>query len=227
VLDQRRSTARGHRKPTVVLAATQDEHRRAIKMRLLNDGVEIIEQKSAAKALRSVRKDTPELVLCDLDADPAAGFELLREMREDPVLAAVPLAFLADHADRILKLRALREGADDFLCKSGDLENLALADIVQMLASGMKTACVSLESRGRRGQIWFENGAARHAHAAGIDGEPAFFEMVRWSEGSFVIEHGVSTKQQSVTQDALFLVMEGMRLLDEDEERSATGASGA
>jgi response regulator RpfG family c-di-GMP phosphodiesterase len=260
VLDQRRSTARGQRKPTVVLAATQDEHRRAIKMRLLNDGVEIIEQKNAARALRSVRKDTPELVLCDLDADATAGFELLREMREDPVLAAVPLAFLADHADRILKLRALREGADDFLCKSddlevlvarvqnilareasrrsghvarmrrgisGDLENLALADIVQMLASGMKTACVSLESRGRRGQIWFENGAARHAHAAGIDGEPAFFEMVRWSDGSFVIEHGVSTKQQSVTQDALFLVMEGMRLLDEDEERSATGASGA
>jgi len=260
VLDKRRQVARGKRKPAILLVATEHEHRRAIKMRLVNDGVEITEVKSVSRALRRARHRPPDMVLCDLDPDPAAGFELLRGVREDARLCGVPVAFLSRRADRIHKLRALREGVDDFLSTdeelelvvarvqnilaregarregevarvrrgiSGDLENLTFPDIVQMLSSGMKTACVTLESGGRTGQIWFENGAARHAQAMGIEGERAFFEMVRWTEGAFVIEHGVSTRRRSVEQDAMFLVMEGMRLLDEAGARSTSGAPGA
>ena len=101
---------------------------------------------------------------------------------------------------------------------SGDLENLSLPDIVQTLAMGMKTARVTLKSNGRKGRIWFEDGAARHASAADQEGEPAFYEMVRWSSGQFVIEHGVRSKRKTLDHDAMFLVMEGLRLLDESDE---------
>jgi hypothetical protein len=82
---------------------------------------------------------------------------------------------------------------------------------------GMKTACVTLRSNGSKGQIWFENGTVRHAESGRQKGEPAFYEMVRWTDGSFVIEHGVQTRRRSIERDAMFLVMEGVRLMDESE----------
>src|SRR3990172_4780694 len=42
----------------------------------------------------------------------------------------------------------------------GQLETLALPDIIQILHMGVKTASVSLRSEGRGGRIWFDSGAA-------------------------------------------------------------------
>ena len=55
----------------------------------------------------------------------------------------------------------------------------------------------------------------KHAKAGNLEGEQAFYAMVRWVEGEFVIEHGVRSKKTSIEQDAMFLLMEGLRLMDE------------
>jgi response regulator RpfG family c-di-GMP phosphodiesterase len=247
-LDKRTHEASGSQKPSILIVAAQDEHRKVIKMRLVNEGFDVSETKSSQRALRKLRDQPPSLVLVDLDVDHAVAFRLLRDLREDEALCCVPVAFLTSQNDRILKIRALREGVDDLLSKNddleellarvknivarevvrrdgkvprsrrgitGDLENLGFADIVQVLSMGMKTACVTLRSNGSKGQIWFENGTVRHAQAGSEKGEPAFYEMVRWGHGSFVIEHGVRTRSHSIERDAMFLVMEGVRLLDE------------
>jgi response regulator RpfG family c-di-GMP phosphodiesterase len=249
-LDKRAPGAREGQKPSVLIVAPQDEHRKVLKMRLVNEGFDVAESKSVKRALRKLRGDAPSLVLVDIDADPTAAFRLLQDVREDEALCRVPVAFLTNQHDRILKIRALREGVDDLLSKnedleellarvqnivsreavrrdgkvarsrrgiSGDLENLGFADIVQVLSMGMKTACVTLRSNGSKGQIWFENGTVRHAESGKVKGEQAFYEMVRWTEGSFVIEHGVQTNHHSIERDAMFLVMEGVRLMDESE----------
>jgi response regulator RpfG family c-di-GMP phosphodiesterase len=248
VLDKRKLAVRAGAKPEILIVAAQGEHRKVIKMRLVNEGFEIHETKSYKRAIQQVRKQPRDLILVDLDADETAAFRMLQELREDETLCRIPLAFFSRNGDRILKIRALREGVDDFLSKgndleeliarvqnilareatrregkvqrarrgiTGDLENLGFAEIVQILSMGMKTACVTLKSNGCKGQLWFENGAARHAEADGIDGESAFYEMVRWNDGTFVIEHGVRTKRSSLKHDAMYLVMEGLRLMDE------------
>jgi hypothetical protein len=158
----------------------------------------------------------------------------------------------------VVKIRALREGVDEFLCKAddleelvarvqniltretlrrdgrkrqirrgvtGELENFSLPDIVQTLVMGMKTACVTLASDERNGKIWFDNGEAKHAATDGTTGEPAFYEMLRWATGEFNIEHGVRTRKTSLERDAMYLLMEGLRLLDEDGRESAPAAS--
>jgi response regulator RpfG family c-di-GMP phosphodiesterase len=255
-LEQRSPGARSGEKPSVLIIAPQDEHRKVLKMRLVNEGFDVTESKSTQRALRKLRKQPASLALIDIDVDHATAFRLLQDMREDEELCRVPVAFLTGHHDRILKIRALREGVDDMLSKtddleelmarvqnivsreavrrdgkversrrgiSGELENLGFADIVQVLSMGMKTACVTLRSNGSKGRVWFENGTVRHAEAGSEQGESAFYEMVRWNDGSFVIEHGVQTRVRSIERDAMFLVMEGVRLMDE----SGAGASAA
>ena len=89
----------------------------------------------------------------------------------------------------------------------------------------MKTACVTLRRNGAMGRIWLDNGAAKHAEAGELVGDPAFFEMVGWSSGEFVIEHGVRCKQSTLTRDAMFLLMEGLRMVDEAQGQGTQAAS--
>ncbi len=54
-----------------------------------------------------------------------------------------------------------------------------------------------------------------HAACGCEEGEAAFYKIVGWTEGEFVIEHGVKAKKSTLAGDTMFLLMEGLRLLDE------------
>ena len=249
VIDKRLSGRKSKGAPVVMIFEPDSDFARALSMRLGNEGLEVAEADSYSKCLKRLLEDPPDLALLEVDTDPHEAFELLHEMQQDENLCNIPIAFLSQRSDRILRIRALRQGVDDFLSKgddmdevvarvesilvrkavraddpsrrarrgiTGSLENLGLPDIVQTLVIGMKTACISLSCAGREGQIWFENGAPRHAEVEDLKGEKAFYEMVRWTDGEFVIEHGVKTGRSSVNHDAMFLLMEGLRLMDED-----------
>jgi DNA-binding response OmpR family regulator len=101
---------------------------------------------------------------------------------------------------------------------TGDLEHLNIAEIVQTLNLGTKTARVTISCGDREGRIWFRNGAARHASTGELKGERAFYEMMSWGSGEFVIEYGVSNGKHSINHDTMYLVMEGLRQIDEREE---------
>lgn len=258
VLEKRLSLRHQDRKPLVLIAEPQNDLRQLLKIRLVNEGVEVEEVDDYERALEFVLKRTPNLVLADLDTDVDRAFQLLRELRDDPPLNHQAFAFLTRQTDRVLKMRALREGVDDFLYKTddidelvarvenvltreslrrsggrrrkrsgiaGELGDLGLPDLVQMLVIGMKTACVGLKSDRRRGKIWLENGTPRHAVAGDLTGEEAFYEMVRWSTGEFVVQHGIRTKKSTLSRDAMFLLMEGMRLMDEGADPASSAAS--
>ncbi|PYT07304.1 MAG: hypothetical protein DMF49_08545 [Acidobacteria bacterium] len=248
VIEKRESSRGTREKPVVLIVDAQEDFRNLLKMRLLNEGLEIRLASNAEGALDLLIQDPPDLVLADVLSEGSDTFQLLREIREDESLRHIPFAFLSDRDDRILKVRALRQGVDDFLLKTEDLddlvarveniliresvrheegtrrrrrgitgqiENLPLPDIVQTLAIGLKTACVTLSSGKNRGRIWFEEGTIRHATTDSLEGDQAFHEMVRWPSGEFVIEHGVRSKKESISHDAMFLLMESLRLMDE------------
>lgn len=248
VLDRRGAAAGRSGAVSVLVVGAGADVRRLLKMHLLNDGVEVLEKDNLDGALESVVTECPDLILVDLDDSPDEAFLLLGEIRSDPALCRLPFAFFSRRRDRGVRIRALREGVDDFLSKdadldetvariqniltreavrrdgtpaparrgiTGELENLALPDIVQMLAMGMKSARVTLKTDAGQGRIWFDGGRIRHATAGKRAGEEAVMHMVGWESGRFVIEHGVHTRKTTVEQDPMFLVMEGLRRIDE------------
>jgi response regulator RpfG family c-di-GMP phosphodiesterase len=257
VVDKRLSGRRSKSKPLVVVVEDDAKFRRVLKVRLGNVGLKVKEPSNYEKCKEQLLKDPPDLALIGIDADPKEAFQLLNELQQDDMLCRIPVAFLSARPDRVLKIRALRQGVDDFLVKTdsleelvarvenilirgairaegdarrkrrgitGSLENLSLPDIVQTLTIGMKTACVTLTSDGKTGRIWFDTGAPKHAECKRLQGEEAFYQMVRWKTGEFVIEHGSKTRRSSIEHDAMFLLMEGLRLIDEDgdEARAAS-----
>ena len=247
VIDKRFETKGPDSKPVALVADEQKEFRKLLKMRLINEGLEVRETRDCAGALKIMLKSPPDIAIVNMDADPDEAFGMLSELRSDKTLCRLPLVFMTRSSDRVQKLRALREGVDDYVNKdddvetlvarfqniltresirrdgasrvrrgiTGDLENLGLPDIVQTLAMGMKSAHVAVTTADANGSIWFENGAAVHAQSGDEEGEQAFYKIVTWTAGEFVIEHGVKSKKNTLTRDTMYLLMEGLRLMDE------------
>jgi signal transduction histidine kinase len=59
----------------------------------------------------------PDLILCDVMMPVMAGDALVREIRAHPELEGIPIIVLTAKADDALRVRLLREGAQDFLHK--------------------------------------------------------------------------------------------------------------
>jgi response regulator RpfG family c-di-GMP phosphodiesterase len=124
VLEKTHAVFDGGVKPTVLICDSDLEFRKLLQMRLVNDGYETRCVGRADEALEAILAAPPSLVLAEVDSDASDAFQLLRELRKDPAFQHVPFAFLARSESRVLKIRALRQGVDDFLVKESDLEEL-------------------------------------------------------------------------------------------------------
>jgi CheY-like chemotaxis protein len=99
----------------------------------------------------------------------------------------------------------------------GTLRQMSLPEIVQSLEMGRKTASVDIVPQdGEKGSIAFEGGAIRFAECAGLIGNQAFFLLMRHKEGFFRIHYGDAPKSTNIEAPTTFLLLEAMRLMDEE-----------
>lgn len=163
------------------------------------------------------------------DLDPAAGAVAPAGACGSATVGAEEAALLDEVVDELLhddNTRPAEPVRDPCVGTTrGDLETLEPGEIVQMLALGGKTARVRLRSAdGRPGEVWFDGGRIVHARRGRTSGEQAFFEMVSWTRGDFIIEHGLRPESRSLDHDAMYLVMEGMRRVDESRRGGPAAA---
>ena len=89
--------------------------------------------------------------------------------------------------------------------------NLELPDLLQMLCLSRSDKTISVVSSCGKGLIWMKGGQICHAQAGEIDGEPAFFEIIRWKDGCFEIGPFQFTERVSIFKGWEHLLIEGIR----------------
>ncbi len=67
-----------------------------------------------------------DAIVLDVMMVPMSGFDVLSELRGEPSTAGIPILFLSGRADSSDRVRGLREGADDYLAKPFEPEELTL-----------------------------------------------------------------------------------------------------
>ena len=67
--------------------------------------------------LTLARERRPDLVILDLLMPYKDGFEVLRELKEDPVTQPIPIIILSSSSREEDMVKALNAGADDFVTK--------------------------------------------------------------------------------------------------------------
>jgi two-component system, OmpR family, KDP operon response regulator KdpE len=106
---------------TVLVSEDDTSLRRALRTSLRARGFEVLESPNAEEGLVLVADDRTDVVLLDLGLPDIDGIEALRRMRS---FSAVPVVVLTARDRQQDKIEALDAGADDYVTKPFDVEEV-------------------------------------------------------------------------------------------------------
>ena len=87
-------------------------------------GHDVSETSDARSALAAVRVKKPDLMICDCSLPDLAGVELLSDVRGSDELRAIRVLMTSDRSKTADIVSALQSGADDFVGKPIDIQEL-------------------------------------------------------------------------------------------------------
>jgi DNA-binding response OmpR family regulator len=76
--------------------------------------------------IRASQSFRPDIIILDIRLPDIDGYEVARRLRENRRTADIPIIFLTDKRDRSERLQGLEVGADDYITKPFDVQELRL-----------------------------------------------------------------------------------------------------
>ncbi len=98
----------------------------SIELSLRRRGFRVTLAHSGVEALKTLRRYRPDIVILDILMPGMSGLEVCRYLRTDPNTSDLPIIFLTARGQEQDRIEGLRAGADDYLGKPFNLEELIL-----------------------------------------------------------------------------------------------------
>lgn len=227
---------------TVLIVDPDPEETTVLELRFCEAGHRVLIARSTKEAHRLVDSNTIDAVISEVTLADGDGFDLLQEFRARHQLNDVPILFLTRRADRESVNRGFGLGASDYLVKptsadvivakaqqliegrgrslsrgaiAGSLREMALPDVVQLLAHGRKSGRLRVKAANVNGELQFEAGEIFAAQFGSHRGEEAIYAMLALKDGSFELDPSFHPPSREIHASAESLLLEGMRRMDE------------
>src|SRR6202167_3506405 len=111
---------------TILIVDDETNLRKTLATILRGRGYSILEASDGSEALELLRDATPDLVFTDWKMPEIGGEEVLRYMRRDARLSAIPVIVITAFGSSHSAIEAVRLGAYDFITKPFDLQDISL-----------------------------------------------------------------------------------------------------
>lgn len=111
--------------PRVLVVDDMPANVRLLEAILEPAGFAVLSASSGPEALELVARELPDLVLLDVQMAGMNGYEVCRRIRENEATALIPVVMLTSH-DSEARIDGIRAGADDFVTKPFDQQELLL-----------------------------------------------------------------------------------------------------
>jgi DNA-binding response OmpR family regulator len=98
----------------------------SIELALRRRGFQVTLAHSGVEALKVLRRHRPNLVILDVLMPGMSGLEVCRRLRADNTTTDIPIIFLTARGQERDRIEGLRAGADDYIGKPFNLEELIL-----------------------------------------------------------------------------------------------------
>jgi excisionase family DNA binding protein len=122
--DSRGATPAEAETPLVLIVDDDPQLREFVRVNLVMDGYAVREAGSAEEGLAAIEEEAPDLVLLDVMMPSMDGFEMLRRMQEQHGVGSVPVIMFSGKVDEETTAQAAREGAQAFIGKPFDPQQL-------------------------------------------------------------------------------------------------------
>jgi DNA-binding response OmpR family regulator len=112
------------KKPTILAADDDVEILTLVVRQLKRMDANILEASDGEEALKTARRERPDLIILDVMMPGMSGWEVCRAIREDASIATTPVLMLTGIGERLNEMTSPLYGADDHLDKPFDFEEL-------------------------------------------------------------------------------------------------------
>jgi DNA-binding response OmpR family regulator len=109
---------------SILIVEDEAKLARAIALYLTPRGYEVRTAAHGAEALERVAAARPDVIVADIMMPVMDGYTLCRRLRSDPGSCTIPFLFLTAKDEDLDRIRGLKIGADDYLAKPCDLEEI-------------------------------------------------------------------------------------------------------
>jgi response regulator RpfG family c-di-GMP phosphodiesterase len=222
-----------------LLVDSDAEETTVLDLRLAEHGFDVTIARNSQDAETQLAGDF-DVIISEVDLRPLDGFELLEKIRAAG--NEVPLIFYSKTVDGDVVQRGFALGAADFITKpasaellalkvtrvldgarrakrktgvNGSLTEMSLPDVVQILCHGRKSGKLTIDVKGKQGEILFSDGMIWDAKFGTTLREDAFYAMLRLREGDFELDPNFKPTEQVIEASPESLLLEGMRRFDE------------
>lgn len=110
-----------------ILAIDDEKRNREFYFGLLKyKGYNVLKAENGEDALEILKNASVDLVLLDIMMPGISGFDVLKSIRENKKLQSLPVIIITALADKENRLKGLELGADDFITKPFDIDELVV-----------------------------------------------------------------------------------------------------
>jgi putative two-component system response regulator len=108
----------------ILIVDDESSARSALEVLLGREGYEVRDAANGASALAACTEFKPDLILLDILMPGIDGFEVCRRIKETPETRLTPVVLITGLSDTEDRIRGINAGADDFLSKPIDINEL-------------------------------------------------------------------------------------------------------
>jgi CheY-like chemotaxis protein len=194
-------------------------------------------------ALEQIRRTPPDVLVTDVRMPKLGGIDLIIAARQTApsIQVIVMTAFNTEHVKRAIArhggvtliekpfevsalLDLLTPPADGGGGFRGDVSLPMLPDLVQLYSLARVDGALRIVNGAGSGTLWFKSGDIVHARCGEATGVAAFFEMMRWDGGRFLLEPLAELPERTIRESVASLLIEGACLQDEESVANAAPA---
>lgn len=217
---------------TVLLVEPDVDALGALASKLRSRGLTVMLADSPETAVERARSNHPEAIL--LSGGLVAASDVVARIEADKHLADLPRYVLVERSDVALGAHELPADDVDAIVKRiyailprsapvaadrgdfrGDLKQVSVVDLLQLLSMNRRTGALSLTTSSGAGEVRLTDGEIVDAVYRRLEGEKALYRLLAEVEGSFAFASGSPSPLRRVQTSTSALLMEGMRQIDE------------
>lgn len=124
------------RKKLVLVIEDDPFYANIYRMKLEKEGISAEVAMNGDAGFAIAQKEKPVLILTDLIMPGKDGFEILRELKADPILRDVPVIVLSNLSQEEDMRRAKELGAAEYLVKA----NISIQDVIEKVKGHLAVA---------------------------------------------------------------------------------------
>ncbi len=111
-------------KTVILVADDEDSMVSMLREALHSVHYDVVVAHNGEEAIEKLRKNPPDLVLLDVQMPKMNGYDVCRQIKSDVFLRHIPVMLLTAQAATTSKVTGLEQGADDYLTKPFEMDEL-------------------------------------------------------------------------------------------------------